>query len=312
MAPYRSAMLQGSSSEVGTLALVSMKELLEAGVHFGHQTRRWNPKMKRYIYGQRNGIYILDLHQTLRNLDKAYEFVRETVANGQPLLFVGTKRQAQESIEQAAKRCNQFWVNQRWLGGMLTNWATIRQRIQRLKELQTAEEEGALDVLPKKEAARLRDAREKLEKNLGGIQDMQGVPGACFIVDLKKEHIAVAECNKLDIPIVAILDTNCDPDLVQYPIPGNDDAIRAIRLMSGKMADAAVEGTEEREKRLIEEERARVEAEEATAAEVAAEAEGAPAEAVAAPGGPQVVATTTEDGYARYDFNVSKDRRRRR
>jgi len=297
--------------EVRDVALVSMKELLEAGVHFGHQTRRWNPKMKRYIYGQRNGIYILDLHQTLRNLDKAYEFVRETVADGGSVLFVGTKRQGQESIEKAAERCGQFYVNQRWLGGMLTNWTTIQQRIRRLKELQEADEAGAFDVLPKKEAARLREERTKLERNLGGIQDMNEPPAVCFIVDLKKEHIAVAECNKLGIPIVGILDTNCDPDEVQYPIPGNDDAIRAIRLMSGKMADAAVEGAEEREKRLMEEERARIEADEA--AEAAAEAAAEPtAEAVPAADGPPVIAATTEDGVARYDFDVSKDPRRRR
>jgi small subunit ribosomal protein S2 len=293
------------------VALVSMKELLEAGVHFGHQTRRWNPKMKRFIYGQRNGIYILDLHQTLRSLDKAYEFVRETVAGGDSLLFIGTKRQGQEPIEQSAERCGQFYVNQRWLGGMLTNWTTIQQRIRRLTELQAAEEGGALDILPKKEAARLRDECEKLQRNLGGIQQMSKPPGVVFIVDLKKEHIAVAECNKLGIPIVAILDTNCDPDQVQYPIPGNDDAIRAIRLMSTKMADAAIEGTQEREKRALETERARVEADEA-AAETAAGAQAeAAAEAVAAdPSAPKVVAETTEDGYARTDFSVDRSRQR--
>ncbi len=293
------------------MALVSMKELLEAGVHFGHQTRRWNPKMKRFIYGQRNGIYILDLHQTLRSLDKAYEFVRETVARGDYLLFIGTKRQGQESIEQSAERCGQFYVNQRWLGGMLTNWTTIQQRVRRLTELQEAEEGGALDILPKKEAARLRDECEKLERNLGGIQKMDKHPGVVFIVDLKKEHIAVAECNKLGIPIVAILDTNCDPDLVQYPIPGNDDAIRAIRLMSTKMADAAVEGTQEREKRALEAERLRVEAEEAAAETAAGEQAEVAAEALAAdPSAPKVVAETTEDGYARTDFNVSRGRQR--
>ncbi|MGD8238438.1 MAG: 30S ribosomal protein S2 [Armatimonadota bacterium] len=295
------------------MALVTMKQLLEAGVHFGHQTRRWNPKMKRYIYGQRNGIYILDLHQTLRNLDKSYEFVRETVASGESILFVGTKRQAQESIEQAATRCGQFFVNQRWLGGMLTNWTTMQQRIRRLKELQEADEAGALDILPKKEAARLREQRTKLERNLGGIQNMAKLPGAAFIVDLKKEHIAVAECNKLGVPVVAILDTNCDPDQVEYPIPGNDDAIRAIRLMSTKMADAAVEGLEEREKRLMEEERARVEAEASAAEAAAAEAtEAAPDAVVAAAGGPSVVAGSEEDGVQRYDFDLSEQQQPRR
>lgn len=249
-----------------------MKELLEAGVHFGHQTRRWNPKMKRYIYGERNGIYIIDLHQTLRALDKAYEFVRESAAEGKALLFVGTKRQAQESIASAARRCSQHYVNQRWLGGMLTNWQTIAQRIKRLKELEEQEEAGAWEVLPKKEAAKLHEQRLKLEKFLGGIKDMPGLPGALFVVDLKRERIAVAEANKLEIPIVAILDTNCDPDEVQYPIPGNDDAIRAIRLMTGKMAEAAIEGEQERQKRLIEEERIRIE-EEAAAAMAAAAAE---------------------------------------
>jgi len=247
-----------------------MKELLEAGVHFGHQTRRWNPKMKRFIYGERNGIYIVDLHQTLRALEKACEFVREVVAEGKPLLFVGTKRQAQESVASAARRSSQYYVNQRWLGGMLTNWHTITQRIQKLKELEQAEESGAWEVLPKKEAAKLHEQRLKLEKFLGGIKAMPGVPGAMFVVDLKRERIAVAEANKLRIPIVAILDTNCDPDEVQYPVPGNDDAIRAIRLVTGKIAEAAIEGEQDRQKRLVEGERMRLEQEAAAAAAAAA------------------------------------------
>jgi len=236
------------------LALVTMKELLEAGVHFGHQTRRWNPKCKRYIYSERNGIYIIDLHQTLKRLEQAYKFVRETVAEGKKLVFVGTKRQAQESVKTAAEKCGQLYVNQRWLGGMLTNWATMKQRIARMKQLRRDDEEGLLEVLPKKEQAKLRDELKKLETYFGGIEDMTAPPGAVFIVDLKKEHIAVAECNKLKIPVVAILDTNCDPDVVDYPIPGNDDAIRAIRLISGKLADAALEGRLEYESRQTKEE----------------------------------------------------------
>ena len=268
------------------MSLVSMKELLEAGVHFGHQTRRWNPKMKRYIYGERNGIYIIDLHQTLRALEKAYEFVREVATEPAPILFVGTKRQAQESVASAAQRSNQYFVNQRWLGGMLTNWRTMAQRITKLKELTQQEEQGAWEVLPKKEAARLREQREKLEQYLGGIKDMKRLPGAAFIVDLKRERIAVSECRKLGVPIVALLDTNCDPDEVDYPIPGNDDAIRAIRLMTGKMADAAIEGEAERQKRIIERERERMEAEAAQllAQEAADRAEAATVEALAGRG----------------------------
>jgi small subunit ribosomal protein S2 len=235
--------------EVLSLALVSMKELLEAGVHFGHQTRRWNPKMKRFIYSERNGIYIIDLHQTVRRLDEAYKFVRDTVAAGGTVLFVGTKRQAQESIREAAERCGMFWVSHRWLGGMLTNFGTIRQRITRLAELEQAEHSGQLDVLTKKEAAKLREQREKLERTLGGIKNMKRLPSVAFIVDLKKEHLAVTECRKLHIPIVAIVDTNCDPDEVDYAIPANDDAIRAIRLMANKMADAAIEGAAEAQRR---------------------------------------------------------------
>lgn len=231
-----------------------MKELLEAGVHFGHQTRRWNPKCKRFIYSERNGIYIIDLHQTLRRLEQACKFVRDTIAVGGKLLFVGTKRQAQESIKNAAEKCNQFYVNQRWLGGLLTNWQTMTQRISRLQQLRRDDEEGVIDLRPKKEAARLREEMRKLDTYFSGIEGMGGLPDVVFIVDLKKEHIAVAECNKLGIPVVAILDTNCDPDDVQHIIPGNDDAIRAIRLISGKMSESATEGSLEAESRAAEEE----------------------------------------------------------
>jgi len=235
------------------LALVSMKELLEAGVHFGHQTRRWNPKMKPYIYGGRNGIYIIDLHQTLKKIDEAYDFVRNVALDGRPVLFIGTKKQGQETIQRAAERCGQYYVNHRWLGGMLTNFVTIRGRINRLKELTQMEEDGSLELRPKKEAARLMLEREKLAKNLGGIKDMPTVPGAVFVVDLKKEHIALRECRRLEIPTVGIVDTNCDPDEVDYIIPANDDAIRAIRLLTNLMADAVIEGQRERESRAADE-----------------------------------------------------------
>lgn len=234
------------------MALVSMKELLEAGVHFGHQTRRWNPKMKRYIYGERDGIYIIDLHQSLRRLEQAYNAVRDVVANGGSVLFVGTKRQAQESIQQAAERCGQFYVNQRWLGGMLTNFETMRSRVRRLHELYQMEQMGVLARFTKKEAAKLREERDKLELYFGGIKGMSYLPAIVYIVDLKKEHICVTECQKLGIPTVAILDTNCDPDEVTFPIPGNDDAIRAIRLITNKIADAAQEGRGIYQQKLVE------------------------------------------------------------
>jgi len=223
------------------LPAITMKELLEAGVHFGHRTHRWNPKMKRYIYGGRNGIYIIDLHQTLKLFEEARKFIQEVVANGEVVLFVGTKKQAQEAVESAAKQCGMYYVNQRWLGGMLTNWRTMQTRIARLKELEKMESDGTLDQLPKKEAAKLREEREKLERFLGGVKDMPKLPGAIYIVDLKKERIALLEARKLEIPVVAIVDTNCDPDEVDYVIPGNDDAIRAIKLISGKIAEAIVE-----------------------------------------------------------------------
>ncbi|HOB19500.1 MAG TPA: 30S ribosomal protein S2 [Candidatus Atribacteria bacterium] len=224
------------------MAVVSMKQLLEAGVHFGHQTRRWNPKMAPYIFTDRNGIYIIDLQKTVKKFEEAYNFVRDLVANGGDILFVGTKKQAQESIESEAKRCEMYYVNQRWLGGMLTNFKTIRQRIDRLNELNDMETNGAFDVLPKKEVIKLKLEREKLEKNLGGIKNMKKLPGALFVVDPRKERIAIAEARNLGIPVVAIVDTNCDPDEVDYVIPGNDDAIRAIKLFASKIADAVLEG----------------------------------------------------------------------
>lgn len=224
------------------MSIVTMKQLLEAGVHFGHQTRRWNPKMAPYIFTERNGIYIIDLQKTVKKIEEAYDFVRELSAQDGSLLFVGTKKQAQESIEFEAKRCGMYYVNQRWLGGMLTNYRTIKQRIARLNELGEMEEDGTFEVLPKKEVMQLRLEMEKLERNLGGIKNMPGLPSAIFIVDPRKERIAIAEARKLGIPIIAIVDTNCDPDEVDYIIPGNDDAIRAIKLITSKMADAVLEG----------------------------------------------------------------------
>jgi small subunit ribosomal protein S2 len=223
------------------LSVLAMKDLLEAGVHFGHQTRRWNPKMKRYIDGGRNGSYIIDLHQTLKLFDEAYAYVQELATKNGKLLFVGTKKQAQDAVAEAARRSRSYYVNSRWLGGMLTNYRTILTRIARLRELERLEAEGTLESLPKKEAAMLREERERLERYLGGIKDMPGLPDAIFIVDLKKERIAVQEARKLGIPIIAIVDTNCDPDEVDYVIPGNDDAIRAIKLISNKIADAIIE-----------------------------------------------------------------------
>ncbi len=224
------------------MAVISMKQLLEAGVHFGHQTRRWNPKMAQYIFTERNGIYIIDLQKTVRKIDEAYMFVRDVALSGKSILFVGTKKQAQESIESEAKRCGMFYVNNRWLGGMLTNFRTIRTRIARLNEIDAMEQRGDFDVLPKKEVIKLQGEREKLEKNLGGIRNMKELPGALFVVDPRKEHIAVTEARILGIPIVGIVDTNCDPDEIDYVIPGNDDAIRAVKLIAGKLADAVLEG----------------------------------------------------------------------
>jgi small subunit ribosomal protein S2 len=224
------------------MSIVTMKELLEAGVHFGHQTKRWNPKMKPYIFGARNGIYILDLQQTVRLLDVAHEFIRDAVAKGEKIIFVGTKRQAQEAIYEEAMRCGMLYVNHRWLGGTLTNFRTIKKSIDKLKELEKMEEKGEFQRLPKKEVLQLHKKRAKLGKYLGGIKDMDRFPGALFIIDPKRERIAVSEARKLGIPTIAIVDTNCDPDEIDYLIPGNDDAIRAIRLFATKIADAVIEG----------------------------------------------------------------------
>lgn len=225
------------------MAIISMKQLLEAGVHFGHQTRRWNPKMATYIFTERNGIYIIDLQKTVKKIEEAFNFIRDTAADGGKILFVGTKKQAQESIREEAERCGMYYVNMRWLGGMLTNFQTIRLRINRLLELERMETSGRLEMLPKKEAARLMGDKEKLGRFLTGIKNMKALPDALFVVDPRKERIAVAEARRLEIPVVAIVDTNCDPDEIDYVIPGNDDAIRAVRLLTTKMADAVLEGT---------------------------------------------------------------------
>ena len=240
------------------MAVVSMKQLLEAGVHFGHQTRRWNPKMASYIYTERNGIYIIDLQKTVKKLEEAYNFVRDLAANGETLLFVGTKKQAQDAIREEAERVGMYFVNARWLGGMLTNFKTMRTRVDRLNQLNKMQEDGTFAMLPKKEVAKLNLEIEKLEKYLGGVKDMKKLPGALFIVDPRKERNAIAEARKLHIPIVAIVDTNCDPDEIDYVIPGNDDAIRAIKLISATMANAVQEGKQGED------------AEEAPAAEAAA------------------------------------------
>lgn len=221
-----------------------MKQLLEAGVHFGHQTRRWNPKMARFIFTERNGIYIIDLQKTVKKMDEAYNFVRDLAAEGGKVLFVGTKKQAQESIKNEAERCNQYFVNERWLGGMLTNFQTIEKRVKRLKTLEKQAEDGTFELLPKKEVTLLKHEMEKLQKYLGGIKDMKKLPDALFIIDPKKEEIAVSEARKLHIPIIATVDTNCDPDVIDYPIPANDDAIRAVKLLTGKIADAVLEGNQ--------------------------------------------------------------------
>ena len=223
------------------MSVISMKQLLEAGVHFGHQTRRWNPKMAPYIFTERNGIYIIDLQKTVKKIDEAYDFMKEVAATGRPVLFVGTKKQAQAAIEDEAKRCDMYFVNQRWLGGMLTNYKTISQRIRRIYDIEAMEEDGTFEKLSKKEVLKLRAEHDKLDKNLGGIKEMKGMPGAIFVVDPKKEKIAVAEAKTLGIPVIGIVDTNCDPDDVDYIIPANDDAIRAVKLIAGCMADAVIE-----------------------------------------------------------------------
>ena len=231
------------------MAYVTMKELLEAGVHFGHQTKRWNPKMKQYIFGARNGIYIIDLQKTVRMFKTAYDFITETVANGKSVLFVGTKKQARESIYEEANRCEMFYVHNRWLGGMLTNFQTIKQSIDRLNYLNTIQNDGSINLFPKKERLKLGKERTKLDSNLGGIQSMNKLPGAIFVVDPKNEAISVREGIRLNIPIVAVVDTNCDPEEIDYVIPGNDDAIRAIRLLASRVADACIEGRERYEEK---------------------------------------------------------------
>ena len=259
------------------MARLTMKQLLEAGVHFGHQTRRWNPKMKPFIFGERNGIHIIDLQQTVKLFDVAYDFIVDTVANGGKVLFVGTKRQAQDTIKEEAERCGMYYVNHRWLGGTLTNFRTIRQSIEKLKRLEEWFADGTIERFPKKERLKLERLRQKLERNLGGIKDMEELPQVIYIVDPKKEHIAVLEARKLEIPIVAIVDTNCDPDLIDYIIPGNDDAIRAIKLLTSKIADACVEGRTIWEEKLQAETDKAVEEEMIEAAEEAEVAEEAAA-----------------------------------
>ncbi len=239
--------------------VIAMKQLLEAGVHFGHQTRRWNPKMAEYIFTERNGIYIIDLQKTVKKIEEAYYFIRDIAASGEDILFVGTKKQAQDSIKEEAERVGMYYVNARWLGGMMTNFKTIQKRIDRLAQINKMEEEGTFDLLPKKEVIKLKAQRDKLEKYLGGIKEMKKLPGALFVVDPKKEHIAITEAKKLGIPVVAIVDTNCDPDDVDYVIPGNDDAIRAVKLIASTISNAIIEG------RQGEDAVAQVEAEEATA-----------------------------------------------
>lgn len=226
------------------MAVISMKQLLESGVHFGHQTRRWNPKMKSYIFTERNGIYIIDLQKTVKKVEEAYQFVRNIAADGGKILFVGTKKQAQDSVKAEAERSGQYYINQRWLGGTLTNFETIRKRIRRLKDIEKMQEDGTFDVLPKKEVVGLKKEWARLEKFIGGIKDMESLPQALFVIDPRKERIAIAEAHKLDIPIIAIVDTNCDPDEIDVVIPGNDDAIRAVKLLTGKMADAVLEANQ--------------------------------------------------------------------
>ncbi len=259
------------------MAVVTMKQLLEGGVHFGHQTRRWNPKMAPYIFTERNGIYIIDLQQTVKQIELAYEFVRNVSERGGSILFVGTKKQAQDSVREEAQRCGMYYVNNRWLGGTLTNYRTIAKSIRRLKDLQKMEEDGTFDVLPKKEVAALHHEMDKLNKNLGGIAEMPGLPQVVYVVDPKKEHIAVAEARRLGIPIVGIVDTNCDPTEVDFVIPGNDDAIRAIKLLTSVMADAVLEGRQG-EQMAAEEENKVEEADELAADELAETAEAAEVE----------------------------------
>ena len=238
------------------MSVISMKQLLEAGVHFGHQTRRWNPKMAPYIYTERNGIYIIDLQKSVGKVDEAYNAIRDCVANGGKILFVGTKKQAQEAVKTEAERCGMYYVNERWLGGMLTNFKTIKSRIARLKNIERMSEDGTFDVLPKKEVINLKKQQEKLEKNLGGIKEMQDIPDMIFVVDPRKERICIQEAETLGIPLVGICDTNCDPEELDYVIPGNDDAIRAVKLIVSKMADAVIEGNQGQDPEVAEEEAA--------------------------------------------------------
>ena len=238
------------------MSVISMKQLLEAGVHFGHQTRRWNPKMAPYIYTERNGIYIIDLQKSVGKVDEAYNAIRDCVANGGKILFVGTKKQAQDSIKNESERCGMFYVNQRWLGGMLTNFKTIQSRVARLKKIEEMAEDGTFEVLPKKEVIQLKREQEKLEKNLGGIKEMQDIPDMIFVVDPRKERICIQEAQTLGIPLVGICDTNCDPEELDYVIPGNDDAIRAVKLIVSKMADAVIEGNQGQDAEVAEEEEA--------------------------------------------------------
>ncbi len=233
------------------MSVISMKQLLEAGVHFGHQTRRWNPKMKKYIFVERNGIYIIDLQKTVKKLEEAYDFMRQVGEDGGKVLFVGTKKQAQEAIKEEAERSGNYYINQRWLGGTLTNFGTIQKRVARLKEIEKMEEDGTFEVLPKKEVVQLKKQHDRLVKFLGGIRDMQNLPDVMFVVDPRKERIAVAEARKLNIPLVAMVDTNCDPDEIDYVIPSNDDAIRAVKLITSKMADALIESKQGEEEAAV-------------------------------------------------------------
>ena len=249
------------------MAVVAMKQLLEAGVHFGHQTRRWDPKMAEYIFQARNGIHIIDLQKTSKKLDEAYAFLKEQVEEGKTVLFVGTKKQAQECVKEAALKCGMYYVDQRWLGGMLTNFDTIQKRIQRLKDLEAMEQDGTFEVLPKKEVILLKKEMEKLERNLGGIKEMDKLPGVIFLVDPKKERIAILEAKKLNIPVIGLVDTNCNPEELDYPIPGNDDAIRAVKLIADVMANAVIEGKQGESFEAVEEQQEEVATEEATSME---------------------------------------------
>ncbi len=269
--PQKESAVEEKTGRKKEMSVISMKQLLEAGVHFGHQTRRWNPKMAQYIFTERNGIYIIDLQKTVKKIDEAYAFMAEIAKTGRPVLFVGTKKQAQAAIKDEATRCGMYYVSERWLGGMLTNYKTIASRIKRLNEITAMEEDGTFEKLSKKEVTKLKGELEKLEKYLGGIKDMKGMPAAMFIVDPKKERIAVKEAKTLGIPTVGIVDTNCDPDDVDYVIPANDDAIRAVKLIASKMADAVIEGNQGES--MDDTEAAEAEAEAAEAEEKAADAE---------------------------------------